>query len=889
MSLQILLCYSRRHFDPADDGAASLKDDLRGSSAHILASRWFDALSDLGEVTYIDPTEYLSVEGRSFDLLVGHVHNFTRLLEVCSVKRSILFTVNTHPSARNKALREMVKNARLSARSFASWDLVDESDQIRAIDAADYIVGVGNAAVLNTFLDHGVPPSKIKMINYGVGTPIRRSGDGPPANRLVYCASDVGLRKGFDVVESIARALASDNIDFHLDIVGEAASPHYRRRLDGLARDLIDHVTVHGWVPASSPRYWEILAGASFLLMPAVEEGQAGAVLDAMRAEVVPIVSLATGVDFSPLGLLEVAVDSSENVDLVRRALAQAPGELARLRRKTTEYYEQFHPDPTEGLREVTEGCLNGHVHPLVSVTLPIFNKEKSIVRLLEHFDKAAQAYGNIELNVIFDGCTDRSAEVVRDFFRTRSSYPVSFRTTPNIFEVKTSNLGLQASRGKYCVLLQDDNIIYDRYLFFEATNFLDKTPTAAVLGCLAGVNFYPLGATLSGLGQIAMTENEVYWRQDADTDPALRTKFFEVDACMRGPLFIRRDFVERHGYLDEIYAPLYMDDMDLCFRARDKGSKVYCMLANVENEGLTMAHYDASKWASFDKVFKANTKVFYERWSPSETKDYLSVERVPISGGYMRKPLAARLQQSRSVWRRFRRIRYVSRVFDTQYCRELALSPNERRLSWVRDKAAAVPAEGTLVQICSGAPALEGALVPGAHLHHDISSDTNGIPLPDGHADVVVCSEVLQSAPDPLLTLADIVRVLKPGGQLVFTASQGSDRRDDAQQFYRGYTRAWYERFFPEHGLEIVSLEPNGGLYAHTAELLWRGRDEVINPLRAGSALKKLMAGVLQVLVFNLPTLVLHTVERRRLDEDFTVGFHCVARRKVEGSQPQP
>jgi hypothetical protein len=40
---------------------------------------------------------------------------------------------------------------------------------------------------------------------------------------------------------------------------------------------------------------------------------------------------------------------------------------------------------------------------------------------------------------------------------------------------------------------------------------------------------------------------------------------------------------------------------------------------------------------------------------------------------------------------------------------------------------------------------------------------------------------------------------------------------------------------------------------------------------------------------VFNLPTLVLHTVERRRLDEDFTVGFHCVARKKVEGSQPQP
>jgi SAM-dependent methyltransferase len=415
-------------------------------------------------------------------------------------------------------------------------------------------------------------------------------------------------------------------------------------------------------------------------------------------------------------------------------------------------------------------------------------------------------------------------------------------------------------------------------------------------------VNFYPLGTELAGTGQIAMTESEVYWRQDAATDPELRSKFFEVDACMRGPLFIRRDFLVKHGYLDEAYAPLYMDDMDLCFRVRDRGSKVYCMLSNVENESLTMANYDAGKWAYFEKVIKKNTKLFYERWLPSMTKDYLRVERVPLSGGRVRKPIATRVRQSRGVARQLQRLRLMSRVLDVRYCRELSDSLWQRRLAWVREQAAAVPEGRTVLDIGAGSapyrsdfahtnymtqdlmqtPALEYGRI-------DIVSDLTDIPLPDGSADVVLCTEVFEHVPEPLAALSELVRLMKPGGTLIFTAPLGSGHHQKPYQFYGGYTRFWYEKFFPEHGLEIVSLEPNGGLYAHTAELLWRGRDEVINPLRDGSALKKVIAGVLQVLVFNLPTLVLHTVERRRLDEDFTVGFHCVARRKVEGSQPQP
>lgn len=163
-----------------------------------------------------------------------------------------------------------------------------------------------------------------------------------------------------------------------------------------------------------------------------------------------------------------------------------------------------------------------------------------------------------------------------------------------------------------------------------------------------------------------------------------------------------------------------------------------------------------------------------------------------------------------------------------------------------------------------------------------DVVGDITNIPLPDEYADVVLCTEVFEHIPDPLSALPELARLLKPGGQLIFTAPLGSGHHQKPQHFYGGYTRFWYEKFFPENGLEIVTLQPNGGLYAHTAELLWRGRDQVINPLRQGGALKKLYGSALQVLLYNLPTLVLHRVERRHLEEDFTVGFHCVARKKA-------
>jgi glycosyltransferase involved in cell wall biosynthesis len=876
--MRVLLCYSRNHFEP--DGASEVDPRHVGSSAHVLASTLHAVLSQLGEVTYIDPGEHASVSGRAFDLFVGQVGGFTDVLEACVVARSVLFVVNMHPQTRNETLRAAMRRDALPSDALGRGEIVDVGAQVAAIEAADYIVGVGNVAVLNSYVENGVAPSKIKMVNYGVGPRAEPAAEAPAAHRFVYTASHIGLRKGFDVVEQLSRDLVGSGSRFHLDIVGTPASPHYRRRIEALVAEFPAQVAYHGWVDVGSPHYATILREAAYLIAPALEEGQAGAVLDALRQGVVPLVSHCTGVDFSPLGVLEPRTGSAANRAVLDTALGQTPEQLSRLRDATLAYYAEFHEHFQPALQDAIEGCVQGSPHPLVSVVLPIFNKEKSIGRLLESFDRAAVAYGNIELHVIFDGCDDRTEDVVREFYATRTAYVVTYEVTPNIFEVKTSNIGLRKSHGRYCVLLQDDNLVHDSNLFFEVTTFLDKTATAAVLGCLAGVNFYPLGTRLHGPGQISMTEHETYWRQDADTDPALVSKFFQVDACMRGPLVVRRDFLLKHGYLDEVYAPLYMDDMDLGMRVADRGSKVYAMLGNVENESLTMAHYGVAKRAFFEKVIAKNTKIFYDRWSPSPVKDYSRLERVPISGGGS--PKAASRARAVSLLPRLRSaisaLRYALRVVDTPYCQELAQSPRAKALGLLRQNAAQVPAGSTVVDVGAG-PADHPEWF--THTQYTRTRMTEALPLPDDHADVVVCRALFERYADPVAGVREVVRVLKPGGRVIVvrTAAAGGD---DAvlPRLHSGYTRAWYERILPEQGLEVTYLEPDGGLYAHTAELLWRGRDQAVGTLRGGRAIKRLAARFLQVVLYNVPTLFLHKAEEHWLVEDASVSYFVVAQK---------
>jgi glycosyltransferase involved in cell wall biosynthesis len=450
---------------------------------------------------------------------------------------------------------------------------------------------------------------------------------------FTFASPEIGLRQGFEMVYQLFSDPEIAAQDIRLHVVGNPVNNYFANRINQLKSQLDYKIKVRGWIGTGDAHYANIMTSSDFIVYPALDGGQAPTVLDALRRGTIPLLSRHAGVDFSPLGMFNLTNNLKVNKQLILDALHISAGELSAWKKKSVDYYKEYHSNSKLQLEKTLKDCIGGgYLYPKVSVTLPIFNKETTIVSLLADLDQALGEYPNAELHIIFDGCSDKSDHTVKQFFFGRSvNYSVTYETTPNIFEVRSNNIGLRKSTGEYCVILQDDNYILDRNLFFEAVNFLEKNRGCAILGCLSGVNFYPRGTVLSVPGQTASKENEVYWRQDANADPELKHRMFETDACMRGPLFIRKSFLLRYGYLDETYAPLYQDDMDLSFRARHYGWKVYGMLADVENRSLTMSQYDSEKNLLFSAVMKRNTDIFYARWNPGIRKDYTWIHRIPI------------------------------------------------------------------------------------------------------------------------------------------------------------------------------------------------------------------------------------------------------------------
>ncbi len=628
--MNILLSYSKRHFDPS---LPATQQKHWGSSANILARALYEELSELGTLTYVDAQEDpASVsQDQPYDLFVGVFTHFDKWRRASRAKQSIFFAVNMHPTQRNRLLRQFKAEWHLPQAAFSSWDMAPVKAIKRSLQDTDAIIAVGNIATYNSYIVGGVPKSKVKVINYAADGPTVSVPAVKKGRRYLHVASELGLRKGFDVVAELAET-AAKYPDFHLDLVGLPTNDYYKQRLNQLVERLGSQCTYHGWLDASSKEYAAVLKANDVILFPSIEEGQAGTVLDAMRYGLIPLITRNVGVDFAPLGWVDLAADRTQRSEVLQRALALTPAETTALKRKTIEYYQLMHEPWRENLRDSLRGAVAGELYPKVDVTLAIFNKEKTIRHLVNRLKVVASEYPNSEIHIIFDGCKDRTEPIVRHYFRNHPHLRVTYDVTPNIFEVKSNNLGLKQSQGKYAVILQDDNVMYDRNILYEAVTFLDKCPQAAILGGLAGVNYYPRGTKgLKGNGQIAMTPQEVYWRQDQVTDPALQQQIFEVDACMRGPLFLRKSFLEKHGYLDEIYAPLYQDDMDLAFRAKKYGFKVFCILMNVRNEMLTMAHYDAKRAKFFDDIIKRNTDIFYKRWHPTTEKNYARFNRIEI------------------------------------------------------------------------------------------------------------------------------------------------------------------------------------------------------------------------------------------------------------------
>lgn len=148
-----------------------------------------------------------------------------------------------------------------------------------------------------------------------------------------------------------------------------------------------------------------------------------------------------------------------------------------------------------------------------------------------------------------------------------------------------------------------------------------------------------------------------------------------------------------------------------------------------------------------------------------------------------------------------------------------------------------------------------------------DYVCDLTEIPVEDARFDAVVFTQVLEHVPEPAAVLAELGRVLKPGGTLFLTAPLFYAEHEVPYDFYR-YTRFGLAHLLEEAGFRIESLD---WLEGYAGTLSYQLKEATLKlPVRpaafGGGALGTLtaLAGILLRIPMFVFSVMLGAADRR-------------------------
>lgn len=190
-----------------------------------------------------------------------------------------------------------------------------------------------------------------------------------------------------------------------------------------------------------------------------------------------------------------------------------------------------------------------------VSVILTVYNHESIIASIFSGIVENASDHVK-EIIVLLDGCTDRSAEQIRSVYSRAKAEVVEF-ITPDLNEVRANNVGLKASRCEYSVIVQDDCLVQEKNFDLRLLKPYSLFPHHLFAVSGRDVDDYVInGIELPAINTFGVDVG------------SSRDVFGIRDAINRGPLMLNNEKLKQLNYLDENFAPLDGDDIDISIRA---------------------------------------------------------------------------------------------------------------------------------------------------------------------------------------------------------------------------------------------------------------------------------------------------------------------------------
>lgn len=255
----------------------------------------------------------------------------------------------------------------------------------------------------------------------------------------------------------------------------------------------------------------------------------------------------------------------------------------------------------------------------LVSIVIPLFNKEKFIKQTLQTVIN--QDYENWECVIVDDGSTDESLSIVKSFVnKTKFSYKFKIIESTNFGQARTRNIGINSSIGKYIALLDSDDLWSPNKLKSQIDYLINHPNKIGVLCPYFIFHDSHPQKKLRFVSHFNFNRAVTRW-----------ASFIGFGLGLESNLLIQRNALDQVGFFDEELST--SSGLDLAIRIRNRGKLgisrstfiAYRISASQWHKSSPQLIRDVSviqkKHANMLSAFQKNTSSFYLDFSNSPSK----------------------------------------------------------------------------------------------------------------------------------------------------------------------------------------------------------------------------------------------------------------------------
>jgi SAM-dependent methyltransferase len=156
-----------------------------------------------------------------------------------------------------------------------------------------------------------------------------------------------------------------------------------------------------------------------------------------------------------------------------------------------------------------------------------------------------------------------------------------------------------------------------------------------------------------------------------------------------------------------------------------------------------------------------------------------------------------------------------------------------------------------------------------------DLGALAYALPFASASFDTVLSTQTLEHVEQPQRAVAEMARVLRPGGHLILSAPQTWRVHEQPYDFFR-YTRFGLRHLLTSSGLDVLSVVPQGGVWHTVGQIVNNAVHRRIRPY---------VPLYVMYLIYLANNMLFDALERAWPDFDEAINHVAVARKPVLGS----